>query len=181
MPRSCFLKNKNWSTYFSSSWLRQMLNINAFYNGSLSTADQQKVGRPEQIHFKNSPPAFRMGSMWERYWAGRELAIGSLCFQRVTTCRNSKGEHDDSCRTWQHFKDPLTSVYSGSLGSGNRVTLGEKSCSSELLLKSSQNCKLTKRSSLGEGSPTFRTLWPHGSLVGCRLWGRTESDMTEAT
>jgi len=115
-----------------------MLNINAFYNGSLSTADQQKVGRPEQIHFKNSPPAFRMGSMWERYWAGRELAIGSLCFQRVTTCRNSKGEHDDSCRTWQHFKDPLTSVYSGSLGSGNRVTLGEKSCSSELLLKSSQ-------------------------------------------
>ena len=23
--------------------------------------------------------------------------------------------------------------------------------------------------------------WGRGSLVGCRLWGRTESDMTEAT
>ena len=33
---------------------------------------------------------------------------------------------------------------------------------------------------LGSGSTPW-SLAGRGSLVGCRLWGRTESDMTEAT
>ena len=38
----------------------------------------------------------------------------------------------------------------------------------------------------GHGKPTTPVFLPGesqglGSLMGCRLWGRTESDMTEAT
>ena len=33
-------------------------------------------------------------------------------------------------------------------------------------------------SRIGEGNGNFQA---RGRLVGCRLWGRTESDMTEAT
>ena len=37
------------------------------------------------------------------------------------------------------------------------------------------------RIQLSDFTFTFREFQGRGSLVGCRLWGRTELDMTEAT
>ena len=38
---------------------------------------------------------------------------------------------------------------------------------------------LEKDMAIDYSTPTWKISW--GSLVGCRLWGRTESDTTEAT
>ena len=57
--------------------------------------------------------------------------------------------------------------------------------------KHSKKCKKTNKQQRASGSPqcSFWIIMPilpgesqrQRSLVGCRLWGRTESDMTEAT